>query len=106
MPTDQELSDLCSKCDWTWMTINGVNGYVVRGRGDYDNNNIFLPAAGCGDSATSLSYVGWDGYYWSSVPADYIYRAYRLLFYSDEGYLYHGVARDSRRHGKSIRPVQ
>ena len=106
MPTDQELSDLCSKCDWTWMTINGVNGYVVRGRGDYDNNNIFLPAAGCGNSATSLFYVGWDGYYWSSVPADYIYRAYRLLFYSDEGYLYHGVARDSRRHGKSIRPVQ
>ena len=42
MPTDQEMDDLChNKCDWTWTTQNGVNGYIVRGRGDYAAANIF-----------------------------------------------------------------
>ncbi|MBR1921070.1 MAG: hypothetical protein IJ829_03570, partial [Kiritimatiellae bacterium] len=48
MPTDRELSDLSNKCDWTWEPRNGVNGYVVRGKGDYASASIFLPAAGLG----------------------------------------------------------
>ena len=36
MPTYQELDNLCGKCDWAWTTQNGVNGYVVRGRGVRD----------------------------------------------------------------------
>ena len=44
MPTKEELDALNSNCDWTWATINGVNGYVVRGRGEYASNSIFLPA--------------------------------------------------------------
>ena len=102
MPTYQELYDLCyNKCDWTWTTQNGIKGYVVRGRGAYASNCIFLPATGCGYE-TSLKYAGSEGYYWSSVPADYIYRAYRLYFYSG----YHGVAREGRIYGMPIRPVQ
>ena len=45
MPTAQELDDLTRKCDWSWTTMNGVNGYVIRGRGDYASASIFLPAA-------------------------------------------------------------
>ena len=103
MPTYQELYDLCyNKCDWTWTTQNGVNGYVVRGRGDYAANSIFLPAAGYG-LGTSLSYAGSDGYYWSSVPSsDYSYGAYELYFYSGSHY----TSRSSRYIGQSVRPVQ
>ncbi len=67
MPTGEELSALCEKCDWTRTTMNGVNGYVVRGRGDYASASIFLPAAGYGNVA-SLDYGGSYGYYWSSAP--------------------------------------
>ena len=103
MPTHQEQQDLIDKCDWIWTTQNNVNGYIVRGRGDYDTNSIFLPCAGYG-YGTSLRYSGSYGYYWSSVPrSDYYYDAYGLFF--DSGYLdayyYH-----SRDCGLSVRPVQ
>ena len=67
MPTEQELFDLNSNCDWMWTTKKGVTGYVVRGRGDYATSSIFLPAAGYG-LGTSLECVAAGGYYWFSVP--------------------------------------
>ena len=101
MPTYQELYDLChDKCDWTWTTQNGVNGYVVRGRGDYASNSIFLPCAG-GGYGTSLTNSGSYGYYWSSVPSSDSYYARLLLFRS--GYRY---ADDYYLYGFSVRPVQ
>ena len=63
MPTYDELSELNSKCTWTWTTLNGVNGYKVTGP---NSNSIFLPAAGCRDG-NNLNYVGSGGYYWSST---------------------------------------
>jgi hypothetical protein len=48
MPTTQELGDLNNNCDWTWTSMNGVNGYIVRGRAEYASNSIFLPCAGDG----------------------------------------------------------
>ena len=57
MPTVQELKDLRAKCDWMWSTMNGVNGYAVRGRYDYASYSIFLPCAGYG-CGTSLSNAG------------------------------------------------
>ena len=105
MPTYQELYDLCyNKCDWTWTTQNGVKGYIVRGRGAYASNSIFLPAAGdC--YGTSLYNSGSYGYYWSSVPysSSSGYYAYALNFNSGSlymrSYLY-------RYYGQSVRPVQ
>ena len=44
-----------------------VNGCLVRGRGDYVSNSIFLPAAGRGFE-TSIEDAGLRGDYWSSVP--------------------------------------
>ena len=72
MPTEQELFDLNSNCDWTWTTKKGVSGYIVRGRGDYAASNIFLPAAGYG-LGTSLECVAAGGYYWFSDPKCELY---------------------------------
>ena len=104
MPSRQELSGLNNNCDWTWATTNGVNGYVIRGRGDYAYASIFLPAAGSG-SGPSLNDVGSRGNYWSSVPdSDMdVYDSWGLEFYSGvyrtSGYLY-------RSSGFPVRPVQ
>lgn len=103
MPTYQELYDLCyNKCDWTWTTQNGVNGYVVRGRGDYASNSIFLPCAGYG-YGTSLYYSGSYGDSWSSVPYSDYYRARNLRFYSGRRSTYYDYF---RYYGFSVRPVQ
>ena len=103
MPTYQELYDLCyNKCDWTWTTQNGVNGYVVRGRGDYASNSIFLPCAGRG-YGTSLSGSGSYGYDWSSVPNSGTTNSWYLYLYPSN----HSTTYDfSRHYGFSVRPVQ
>ena len=101
MPTKQELNDLVSKCDWIWTTMNGVNGYVVSGRGDYASSSIFLPAAGPG-RGTSLLDSGSRGVYWSSVP----YSDYDFAFALDFTSGYHDTEDDRRFYGQSVRPVQ
>ncbi len=101
MPTKDEFDDLLSKCDWTWTTRNGKNGYVVRGRGNYASKSIFLPAAGDGNGA-SLGNSGSTGYYWSSVPDSDGYNAYELRFYSGN----RRTGNNDRCYGRSVRPVQ
>lgn len=100
MPTNQEFRDLGSNCDWRWTTMNRVKGYVVRGRGDYASNSIFLPCCGCGNG-TSLG-DSQHGFYWTSVTYTEIYTCY-LHFYSllrqDTSFHYRSV-------GYSVRPVQ
>ena len=102
MPTKDELADLNGKCAWTWTTLNGVDGYVVRGQGAYESASIFLPCAGLGNG-TSLSFAGSYGYYWSSVPgSDSNAFAWYLYFYSSgRNTSYYG-----RYGGRSVRPVQ
>ena len=101
MPTKEELSALFSQCDWTWTTQNGVNGYVVRGKGTYAANSIFLPCAGYG-YGTSLGNAGSYGYYWSSVPDSGYYRSWFLYFNSG----FHDMSSSRRYYGQSVRPVQ
>ena len=103
MPTYRELYALLYDCDWTQTTMNGVNGRIVRGRGAYASNSIFLPAAGYGDR-TSLGGAGWLGCYWSSVPTTWWSSAWSLYFEprssgTEYGYYF-------RENGLSIRPVQ
>ena len=104
IPTSQELSDLISKCVWTWVTMNGVHGYVVCGTDGYASNSIFLPCAGMGER-TSLRSDGSFGYYWSSVPDSDcdIKNSWALYFYSRYPYM---VQSGNRAAGMSIRPVQ
>ena len=102
MPTQQEFDDLISKCDWVWTTLNGVNGYVVRGKGDYSSKSIFLPCAGEG-LGTSFYLAGSHGYYWSSGPYSDGDNAWGLHFnsglHSTDDYY-------SRYLGQSVRPLQ
>ncbi len=101
MPMKQELMDLCEKCDWSWTSVNGVNGYCVRGRGGYASAKIFLPCAGRGDG-TSLDSAGSYGYYWSSVPSSGSNGAWSLRFNSGDHSTYYFY----RNYGRSVRPVQ
>ncbi len=105
MPTKSELSALNNNCDWVWTTSNGVKGYVVRGRGDFANARIFLPAAGFAyESDQTLA--GYYGYFWSSNPSSVNndYFAWYLFLYSDD----HGTAGNwyGRYRGHSVRPVR
>ena len=61
-PTFDEIMELLDKCDWTWTTKNGVNGYTVTGN---NGNSILLPAAGY-RNGTELKNAGKNGYFWSS----------------------------------------
>jgi hypothetical protein len=101
MPTKQEFDNLISKCDWTWGSMNGVNGYVIRGKGDYSSASIFLPCAGHVDR-TSLYNAGSDGFYWSSVTDSGIPYSWYLSFYS--GSL--STSSFFRDRGQSVRPLQ
>lgn len=100
MPTENELSALKNNCDWTWTTLNGVKGYVVKGRGAYASNSIFLPAAGYG-YGTSLNHSGSYGHYWSSYPFWDYFSAYYLEFYWSTPHTNHYP----RYYGLSVRPV-
>ena len=101
MPTKQEFEDLINNCEWTWMEKNGVDGYEVRGKGDYLSASIFLPAAGHG-FGDSLYDAGLIGFYWSSVPYSDNFNALNLYFHLSS----HCTGYGSRGDGRSVRPVQ
>lgn len=63
LPTHKEIKELSEKCQWRWTSLNGVNGYEVKGS---NGNSIFLPAAGYYDDE-ELEQVGIEGCYLSST---------------------------------------
>ena len=102
MPTKQELDGLFNKCDWAWTTMHGVNGYAVRGRGDYALASIFLPCAGFA-FRTLFRFDNSEGGYWSSsLDEDVSEDAWNLTFDSSkkEEHIF------GRYFGQCIRPVQ
>ncbi len=101
LPTHQEQIDLCTKCDWTWEKLNGVNGFVVRGRGAYGFNSIFLPCAGFGNGYL-LCKDGLYGGIWSSNPNSSITGSRKIRIDSSGVY---DMTIGSRDLGYSIRPV-
>lgn len=107
MPTWQELADLSNKCDWIWTTRNGVNGYVVCGRGAFISNSIFLPCAGFGYKTEFVASDSSYGRYWSSSLETYSRDEYvsgqALDFYSTRHSVYGAYSLTS---GNSVRPVQ
>ena len=99
MPTDAEIRELIDHCSWVWTTQNGINGYLVTSK--KNANKLFLPAAGY-RNATSVNYVGSDGYYWSNLlDLSYTNDAHFLGFYSiNVGYGCYG-----RHYGFTVRAV-
>lgn len=102
IPTAEEWTDLLEKCNWTWTTLNKVDGYKVQSNmSGYSDNWIFLPAAGC-RLDESLHRAGLGGCYWSSsLNTSLPNAAYDLAFSSDR------VSKqyDYRYRGCSVRPV-
>ena len=102
MPTPQEMKDLCDKCDWNWTMVHGVIGYIVRGRGDYASNSIFLPCAGYRYEASLYSAGSFGTYRSSGLYSGYNYTC-GLYFHSRD----HGTYDEgSRNGGEPVRPVQ
>ena len=102
MPTDEEWTELRTKCTWTWTSQNGVDGYLVTGT---NGNSIFLPAAGQYlDGIYANSDPSLYGYYWSS----YLYLDGDLSVYACYVYFDSASVRGSgceRYFGQSVRPV-
>lgn len=88
MPTSADFEDLANYCDWSWQEnyngVEGANGYLVTGRGNYSDNYIFIPAAGCRDG-NELKFDGMFGYYWSSTIYTNAACAYDLFFIQGGG---------------------
>lgn len=102
MPTGNELSELLDYCNWTWTTMNGISGYLIRGRGDYASASIFLPAAGFGWCDVRVN-AGSNGKVWSSTPRPSNNYDARALYF-DSGT--HGMGFSARNYGFPVRPVQ
>ena len=103
MPTQSEFQELLDNTDKLWTTINGVNGYKFTSiKEGYQNNSIFIPAAGyCYDG--SVSNVGYNGGVWSSsLRTSNPYNAWYLLFSSSNCRVNLG----SRCDGRSVRGVR
>ena len=103
MPTEDEFRDLLDNCDWTQTTTNGVNGYVVRGRGEYFAASIFLPAAGRGEGNDCCN-ANWRGNYLSSVRTKNTSGGAAGLGFDSHSAIHHYSY--YRYHGFSVRPVQ
>jgi len=112
MPSYAEYVDLRNNCDLSWTQRNGVNGFLVKGRGAYATKSIFLPAAGYGYDS-SLWEIGSCGSYWSSTPySDPQYLSFTsswFLEFDSEGWF--GPACGNRRfahreEGFSVRPLR
>lgn len=101
MPTNAEWQELIDNCTWTWTTLNGVNGRLVRSTIEgFTDKSIFLPAGGYRVNTFRQNY-GLYGEYWSSSLSTYPLEA-RFLILSNNTFR---TAQESRFYGNVVRPV-
>lgn len=97
IPTTDKIQELIDNCTWTWVTLNGVSGFNIKGG---NGNYIFLPAAGYYNEATHYD-IDSIGSYWSSTPSTYAMVALALTF-SNSNYT---IGNEIRCNGCTIRPI-
>ena len=103
MPTKAEFQELLDNTTKEWIRVNGVNGYKFTSKKEgFQNNSIFIPAAG-GCSYGSVNSVGRGGGVWSSsLDTLRPYYAWSLSFGSSGRRML-----DSNRYeGQSVRGVR
>ena len=103
MPTDTEIQELLDNTTNEWTQVNGVNGRKFTSiKEGYQNNSIFIPAAGYCDDG-SVYRVGGLGNVWSSsLNTSDPYSAWYLYFNSGNC----GMDYDDRYYGHSVRGVR
>ena len=70
MPTQSEIQELLDNTAKEWTQVNGVNGYkFTSNKEGYQNNSIFIPAAGYYLNGSMYS-VGYRGNIWIPSPGD------------------------------------
>lgn len=102
MPSKSEVEDLIAKTTRSYTTVDGVGGWLVKGKGDYATRSIFIPFSGYAWGnylATS------DGsYYWTSTPGTDRYNENSVDFYFESNVF--KTYADKRSIGFVVRPVQ
>lgn len=112
MPTRAELWELIEKCTWTWVSLDGINGYKVTG---INGNFIFIPAAGYREDE-NIYYTygpifqrGATGIYLTKDADSWPQYAKSMYFFKDKvdmgSTLFNGQFNGYRMHGLSVRPV-
>jgi serine/threonine protein kinase len=102
LPTQSEITELETQCQWESEVINGCSGYRVIGP---NGASIFLPAAG-GMSGSNIAMKNDFGGYWSGTERDKS-TAYGLCIQPNK-IKYRGFtssAYDWKYLGRSVRPV-
>ena len=83
LPTRDECLELLEKCQWRWMSENGVYGMKVVGP---NGNSIFLPASGYRKGKLILD-QGKYGHYWSgTLTNDYGHYSFEMCFANNGNY--------------------
>ena len=105
MPTKAEYSELLNNCNWLFVSENGVQGYKVTSKvPGYENQSIFLPAAGYSDSEEPNFEGSW-GHYWSKslYYSNYVEPNFSYCIRFNEAL--NEVCGSSRNNGFPVRPV-
>ena len=103
MPTKDEIQQLVENCTTEWTTLNGVNGCIVTGKGEYVLKQIFFPAAG-GAVSSDYGNYGSDGNYWSSTPVNTSkFRSSYIIALTQGSF---GGSTHTRANGFVVRPVR
>ena len=101
MPNESQCKELVDECEWTWIEMNGVNGYKVVGK---NGNSIFLPASGVRGAADVVK-NDMIGGFWSSTLCDAAETsgdfAMAVYFFSES----RAVEKGGRWMGRAVRAV-
>lgn len=100
MPSEGEIDELLTQCDWEFTEQDGVSGYLVKSR--TNANSIFLPLTGKrvgdDDNVTETNV----GFYWSGILAENKDSAVMLSICNDGSKKKTEMLRST---GLAIRPV-
>lgn len=102
---DPNFTDLfeSGKCTREWTSINGQNGMLFTGIGDYAENSVFFPANGTGSE--SGQNVNTYGYYYADdydegYPSSVVYG--RIMWFDDTEY---SLYSDKTNYKNSVRLI-
>lgn len=107
IPTLKDYQDLLDCTEKTWCKLNGVWGFKFTGtRKGFENNSIFIAAAGCLDFEKHL-FEGQYGLYWSSTVDNVDYTCAKVLWMDNKNGKNVTVQKSikDRYNGLPIRPV-